>query len=472
MQTALGEPRFNSLARPEQFIASNRFSGFPGVNHGRQLARRSWALLTPGGLVSKGKFTFLAKFGATQALVQLLTASSGLLILRFLTKSEFAAYAITASLLTPLTLISDSGIASGLYSIGGRIWEKPGEMGVLFTMAFGLRRRLLLLASPVILIAGAVMLRRERVSQAQTLGLLAGIWLCSWSAASIATRGVVLRICRRYFQVQAVELAGALARLALIGVLSFIYLDSLLAVAATAAASILQAVLLKSTAARSIAHRTSVNPRYRAEMLGLVKKQFFPVLFFAFQGQITIWLIGVLGSSDGIAEVGALTRLAALFSFFSVMANSLLAPKLARCRSLRELGQLFGLAAAAYCLFGAALVLGSLVCPEAILWLLGGKYSSLGKELVLVVANSVLGGLTGLVYLLAATRAWIWQTWLTPVLTSAVQVLLVSVLDLAQVRQVLWFGLLSGIPGLMCSIYMVARGFITSKVAGHLITAI
>jgi len=274
---------------------------------------------------------------------------------------------------------------------------------------------------------------------------------------------VPLRLHGRYLTVQKAELAAALLRLALIGGLSLFFLNALLAVLVFVVTSGLQAILLVRGADAVVDRGAAVDPQQRVGLSGLVRKQFFQVFFYAFQGQITVWLISVFGTVEKVADLGALARLGILFALVGSIVTNLLSPTFARCESMSRLRRLFGMALAAYAVFGSLLLLASLCLPKPILWLIGPKYSMLAPELPWLIASGVLGGFTSIIHSLAFGRGWIWHAWLIPIGTILTQVGLLFVTDLSSVRGVLIFGLLSAVPNFLGVSYMAARGFWTNS---------
>src|SRR5205085_8796295 len=73
----------------------------------------------------------LARFTGLQTLVQAVMAVSGFLIVRTLSKSDYAAYTIAASFQTLLNSLTDCGVGTGLNAIGGRVWQDGARLNGL-----------------------------------------------------------------------------------------------------------------------------------------------------------------------------------------------------------------------------------------------------------------------------------------------------------------------------------------------------
>src|ERR1044071_4278477 len=103
----------------------------------------------------------IAEFGAVQIIVQALLAVSGLLIVRSVSKEQYALFTIANSMQATCNILADVGIGVGLRSIGGRICDDRCRFGQLLNTAFDLRRMFAVAAFAVSLPVAAWMLRRN-----------------------------------------------------------------------------------------------------------------------------------------------------------------------------------------------------------------------------------------------------------------------------------------------------------------------
>jgi hypothetical protein len=154
-----------------------------------------------------------------------------------------------------------------------------------------------------------------------------------------------------------------------------------------------------------------------------------------FASQLTVLLITVFGSTEAVAQVGALGRIAMIVTFLLMVFNLMAAPRYARIPDTEKskLLRLYlllmgGLAAAC-----ALAVLFAWIAPEAVLFIIGAKYSSLTSEVVLAVAlggTSVLASASGS---MAAVRGTVVSPLLSIPPSITLQVLLVWLLPLDSV---------------------------------------
>jgi O-antigen/teichoic acid export membrane protein len=416
----------------------------------------------------KSKAKTLARFTTLQTAVQAIMAVSGFLIIRVLSKSEYAAYTIAASFQTLLNSLTDCGVGAGLNAIGGRVWNDPARLNGLVATTLRLRGYLASFAIPITAVSAVFLLRKNHVPWVTTVALAVCVIATIWGTFLATVYATPLRLRSLYGTVQRFELLGATLRLILIAALAFIFLNAVLAILVTAVALTVQGWLLRKRAIKILGDEVLEDEADRRALIALIKKQAFTTVFFAYQGQITIWIISIFGSTEKVADVGALTRLAVVFGIVSSVLGGLVAPTFARCESLKRLGRLFAFALFSYLVASALLLFCSFAFPREVLWILGGKYMSLTHEVPLLITSAVIGGLTGVIHTLSWSRGWVWHMWMIPFATLLVQIIAVRFLPLNTVAGVLEFSIVSATPWLLVTSYMVTRGFWTSWRAGHL----
>ena len=419
----------------------------------------------------KSKAKTLARFTTLQTAVQALMAVSGFLIVRVLSKSEYAAYTIAASLQTLLNSLTDCGVGTGLNAIGGRVWNDRARLNGLVHASLRLRTYLASIAVPITAISAILLLRKNHANWATTAALTACVIATIFGTFLTTVYSTPLRLRSLYTTVQRFELLGASLRLLLIAALAAIFLNAVVAMSITAITITIQGILLSRRAHQVLGSETHDERSDQKDLTALIKKQALATIFFAYQGQIAIWIISIFGSRDKVADVGALTRLAVIFAILSSVLGGLAAPTFARCNTLQRLGRLFALTLITYIFAAAVLVICSFVFPREVLWILGGKYMGLTAEVPLLVVSAVIGGLISVIHTLAWSRGWLWHMWTIPFLTLLVQIGSVRFLQLDSVSGVLEFNIVSSVPWLVVMSYMATRGFWSSWRTGTLATA-
>lgn len=65
----------------------------------------------------------IAITGSAQVMVQAIGFISGILVIRLLPTHEYALYTLANTMLGTMTLLADGGIATGVMSQGGKVWQ-------------------------------------------------------------------------------------------------------------------------------------------------------------------------------------------------------------------------------------------------------------------------------------------------------------------------------------------------------------
>jgi hypothetical protein len=153
----------------------------------------------------------------------------------------------------------------------------------------------------------------------------------------------------------------------------------------------------------------------RPALLAIVRRQTPNSLYYIFSGQVTIWLVGLLGSTQSLAEVGALGRLAVLFTIIGSVVAAIVQPYFARHGEPRTLVPAFVAVNVFFVLLTVALWSGAVAFPGQILWILGGSYRGLQGAVPWLVLGSSITAWNGAIYLIGAARGWLVPAaWLIP----------------------------------------------------------
>jgi len=402
----------------------------------------------------------VGNFATVQVLVQVVGFASGILLVRWLDQHEYAYFTIANTMQGTINILADLGVSIGLVSIGGRVWQDRYRFGQLIATANGFRRRI---GSAVIIGITPVlywMLTRNGASPQYAAVLIGAIVIGVVTQLSLGVLRVVPQLRSDVSQIQKIDLAGAFARLVVLVCCAFLFLNAGVAVFVSSMAFLLQYWLLRRYAAGVIDLNAPENAEDRAAMVGFIKNQAANAAFYCLQGQITVFLISFFGSrATSVAEVGALGRLAMIFAILGQLLTNIFVPAFARCQDKARLRlQYFGIVGGvtACC---AAVIAAAALFPNQFLFILGDKYSHLQRELLLMIAGTIINMLTGTLWFLNASKAWVTGAWLYIPLTLATQIALIPYTDFSNVRQVLVFNVISAVPNLLLNMVLSYRGF-------------
>jgi O-antigen/teichoic acid export membrane protein len=404
----------------------------------------------------------IGNYALVQAGVQIIGFSGGILLVRWLPQREYAFFTIANAMQATLMLLADIGISVGLISIGGRVWQDRHRFGELINTGLAVRRKLAAAAAIIVAPILYAMLTKNGASSIYTL-LLIVVVLAGFSIQlAVDIYSVVPRLHSDIGRIQKIDFVCAIVRLLLILGLVYLFATAGLAVAIASATFLLQYFLLRAYAAKVVDLKASENAEDRREMLRLIKNLAANGLFYCFQGQITVFLISFFGRhASSVAEVGALGRLAMIFTVLMNMLTNIFVPAFARCQDKHKLRYLYAGIAGVVILFSAIVLATAALFPEQFLFVLGNRYTHLHHELLLMIGVAVIAALSGTLWLLNASKAWIAGAWLYIPLTLATQIALVPFTDFSSVAGVLVFNLISIAPSLLLNLAMSYRGFRT-----------
>ncbi len=406
----------------------------------------------------------LSAFFTAQGLVQLAGIAAGLLLVRTLPVREFALYNLALSVTTFFIFLSDLGSTGSLVHFFHRAAREGEEWTPYLSAVLSLRRAGFLLGAAAVAVAFPHAAAAKGYGRAEIVLSLAAILFAVWFQIGAAVRVLALRLSDRYGASYRAEVIGAVLRLLLtaamvVSALLQAWIGVLASALGTAATSLLAGRWLAVRGAPQGSTETDLRP-YRRRVLRYMLPTLPSALYFAVQGPLIIWLAATFGDTRNIAEVGALTRLGLVVGMFSTLSGVVFLPRLARIadeRAWRARYFQFGGALSAIAL---ALLAGAALFPEALLWVLGEKYSGLHRELVLVVAGAGLTLLGGYAVSVNLARAWTrWETAAVAVLILA-QASLVAVLPLRTTSGVLLFNLGTAAVGLALQLAVTWTGFV------------
>ncbi len=402
----------------------------------------------------------VGSFAFAQAAVQFIGFLSGILLVRTLDQHEYAYFTIANTMQGTLNVLADVGISIGLISIGGRVWQDRHRFGQLITTALRLRRNLGAAATAVVTPLLYFMLVKNGASPFYAGVLIAFVLGGLLIQLSLGVLSVVPRLHSDIKTIQTIDLTGSIARLLVLFALLLLFLNASIAVAVGSAILFLQYWMLRRYVTGIIDLKAPVNEADRGAMLGFIRGQAANSIFFCLQGQITIFLISFFGTrASSVAEVGALGRLAMIFGVLSNLLTNVFVPAFARCQSPRRLRWQYAGVVGSVAAFSILLIAGAAMVPGAFLFVLGGPYSHLQRELVLIIGGAVASALINTFWALNSSKAWIAGSWLYIPLTLGTQAALIPFTDFSSVRGVLIFNLISSVPNLFLNLVLSFRGF-------------
>lgn len=403
----------------------------------------------------------LGKFISVQLVVQALGAASGIIIIRTLGKEEYANFTIANSLQGTMNLLADSGISTGLIAIGGRVWQDPFKLGQLVNTTLKLRIYFLVVAVMLItpILLWMLVNNGSSFMYAVLIAITILVELYFYIINGVST--TVLRLHSDIKNLQYSDLLFSTSRIILLGLASYSLLNVLVATFISTISSALQSFLLNKSIKNKIVVNAPVSMEYRKSILEITTNLLPSTIYYCIQGQLSVFLISIFGNTNNIAEVGALGRFSIIFSLINAVASQIFIPRFSRCESkflMRQYLQIIG-GYSSICLIIIGL---TFLFPEQILWIIGKNYSNLKFELTLMVISAVIYSITGVMWAINTSRAWVKYNWVYIPSTLITQAFFLFKLDLSKVSEVIYLGIFSILPFLAINIISTFIG-INSK---------
>lgn len=400
----------------------------------------------------------LTRFLSLEALVQGLTFACGILIVRALPKTDYALFTVANTMQATMNLMADNGIGSGITATGGRVWQDRFRFGQLIATAMRLRRVFAIFSVTLVTPLLFWMLTHNGAPPAYSALITAVVLLGFYFQLTV---GVLMPVPRLHLEVNRIQNLNAWStalRLTLLAIAYGIFLNTAVALLAAAISLALQEVVLRRWVPAMADLKAPPNETDRRNILAIVRDQAPNSIYYCVQGQLTIWLISVFGSVTAVAEIGALGRLAVIFSMLASVMGNVVYPRFARVQEpqllWRRYWQILGVHAA------LALILLAITAaiPDALLWVLGPKYADLHSELLLMVLSAVMFSILACMWQLNVARGWIVSPWLMIPFGVAAQVILIIILDVSQVHGVLLLNIFSMIPAFFLNVLRTRQG--------------
>lgn len=404
----------------------------------------------------------IRSFLAGQGSIQTLNIMTGFFLLRWMSVESYAQFSIAFSFQTTMQWLLDLGLTGSIINLVGDRKKDVKVLGRYIRSASYFRSRLFVLVVPSAITAFPLLTARHNWSLTTTGLLLTSIVIAlffqGW-ASIYSTPFLIKQDINRYYQPQTFS---AVLRLILSFVLySMSALTSWTYAIVSSIAIAYQGVFYKSRARNHAALPRHVDESINSEITHYLAP-FIPwVIFTAFQGQISILIITLLGKTRNIAEVAALGRLNQIFLAFGAFAYVVIAPYIAqivRKDLLKRYLQIITGAAVISMMFSAS----AFIFPQIYLWILGEKYQNLQIEVGWSIVISSMSCISTLMMTMHNARKWVYWWWSVAHIGGMVltQLLCLTFMDLSTTLGIVYFSVISSAVALLFLIAVGIYGFI------------
>ena len=393
-----------------------------------------------------GQLKQLLSTTVLQGMLQALTFVAGIIVIRLLAEDQYAYYTIANATLGTLAVLTDSGISQWVMSRGGSVWQDRGRLGAVIACAMLLRRRFALIAGAVALPVLCLLLLRQGASWPTALLVCFSILPLFISTLTGQLYEAVGRLHQLLWPLQRTQLLGMGLRVVLSAGGLLLLPVAWIASLAGGLAQMWVTVRQRAIASDKADLRADSVAEDRINMRTQVARMAPGAVYYAFSGQINIWIISIFGSSQTVAQVGALGRLAMVFNVLMAVISLVLVPRFARLPPVpQRLSLWFWRSQAGVALVLSVMVLAVAAFPDHVLWVLGPRYANLHQELLVAVVAGALSLQSACSYVLSAARGIVINPVVMIPLAIALQGLLTLALPVSTTAGVLWLGLLTSL---------------------------
>ena len=423
----------------------------------RILIRRAYKIFNLEEIIAWAKLISIT--GASQVIIQGLSFVGGILVIRSLPTNEYALYTLANTMLGTMYILADGGITTGVLAQGGKVWQDKEQLGVVLATGLNLRMKLavlsLLISMPVLL----YLLHHHGANWTMTLIIAATLVPAFFTSLSGSMLVVTPRLLQQIIPLQKIQVGSNLGRLLLLALSLFTFPLAFVAILAAGLPQIWANIKLRKLSTQFADSTQKPDADVSRQILAMVKRLLPESIYYCISGQITIWLISVLGSTTSVAQVGALGRFAMIFTVINTLISALFLPRFARLPdNSRLLLKRYLQIQVIVIIVSVAVICAVWLLSDKLLLILGSKYTGLSNEVVLLTIGGGINFISGSSFYMCTSRGWVINPIITIVISIASIGLGIVLLDISSLHGILIFNILVGIPTLVMHIvYGVKR---------------
>lgn len=378
--------------------------------------------------------------GGAQILVQLTGFVSGIIIIRLLSIQEYAFYTLANTMLGAMIMLSDSGVGSGVMAESGKVWQDRQKLGMVLTTGLHLRKRFAIISLLFTLPVLIYLLASHGASWLTIILIIAAIVPAALAALSDSLLEIAPKLHQDIKPLQKNSAEVSIMRLVLSGVLVFLAPFTFAALLANGLPRIYGNYRLRKVGERFADGNESPDPIIQQSIIKGVKRTLPIVIYSCLSGQLTIWLISFFGKTDGISQIGALSKIGALFNLVIVLLSTLVVPRFSRMPASRQgLLKSYLLIQAGTFAITLILVFSIWLFSNQILWVLGKNYEHLNYQLLLVAISNSIGLMVGVCSQLVLSRGWFLNPYILVVINFTSTVLSLTFFKMTSLVAILYF---------------------------------
>jgi O-antigen/teichoic acid export membrane protein len=381
--------------------------------------------------------------GSTEIILKVIGFLTGILIVRLLPIQEYAWYTLANTMLGTLVVVTDSGISNGVMAMSGKVWQDPKDLGVVLATGLDLRRKFamvtLLISTPIII----YLLLQNKASWLATILIVLSLIPAFYAALSDSLLEIAPKLHQDIKSLQKNQLMVGLGRLVLTVLTIFIFPWTFVIILAAGLPRLYGNLQLQKINTKFAESNQLPDPLVRKEILSVVYRILPNILFFAFSGQIIIWILSIFGNTNDLASIGALGRFSILIGVFTSVLSTLFIPRFSRLKDNKKtILKVFLIFQILLFSFSGFFMLCVFLFPSQMLWILGTSYSSLSSELFLIMLSNCIGLITSMTGQLIGSRGHFLNPVLVIIMNLSTVVIAFFIWNLSTLHGILYYSIL------------------------------
>lgn len=401
---------------------------------------------------------------ALQGLIQLIGMLIGFYIVRQLSIEEYAYYTVANTVIAMMTVLSDSGVSTSVYAQGGKVWTDRKSLGAIVNTGIKFRKYFSIIALIISIPILCYLLFLQKASFLTVFLICLATLPLFISNLTTSIYEIVPKLHQDLKELQLNQILVAVVRLILTGILLVIFPFTWVAVLAAGLPRGLGNIKLKKLVNKNADLSQPISESAQKETIRIVKRTMPGAFYFAFSGQISLFILSYMGNIQNTASWGALGRFSVLFTVVSMVIGLILIPKYARLENdKKKLIIMSHKILLITFIFGFFILIFTFLFSSEILMILGNNYKNLNNELLLIMLNGFIILLTGNAISFSIRRGWI----VNPIFDLSINIIPLIffgwLIEFKSLSSILVFGILCSLTSFICHYivfwYQLLRNF-------------
>ena len=402
----------------------------------------------------------LSKFLGVNVFVQVAGLIAGILVVRELPKTDYGYYSILTAMLAAFILVTDSGVVGVVIAKTIPVMDHPLQVDTVYSTAIRVQRRVAWLIGAVSVVLICLLLAQMNAPAVVIVIMAIALLASSMPLTYKALYQAYHRAFANYSRLRQVSLVSAIVRTALIVILAVISaLNLYVLILLNVLVSLLELVLVRRGLTGVLDTKAQDDPELRRSLLATIRRTMPMSLTLVAQSQLLLFMLGIFGGSEVLAEVAALSRIATVLAVFGPLISDVGTGVVAReVISRRRLLVKFLIILGAFAFIGLAVVLLLALCARWLTALLGPQYAGLEGPMIVIALGTVGILLSDAFRVLNQARGWTRHSWIYIPISLLWALLGIFVFDLKDVYQAsIWMALQAGV-GSVTQLVVFASG--------------